>query len=46
MKQLEEHKISTWREMFKEDNCVKPFVSIDPTERFFINKFTESNKYF
>jgi len=33
MKQLEEHKISTWREIFKADNNVKPFVTIDPTER-------------
>lgn len=32
MKQLEEHKISTWREIFKADNNVKPFVTIDPTE--------------
>ncbi|KAI3410193.1 hypothetical protein GPALN_006551 [Globodera pallida] len=32
MKQLEEHKISTWREIFREDNSVKPFITIDPLE--------------
>lgn len=33
MKQLEEHKISTWRQIFREDNSVKAFVTIDPSER-------------
>ncbi|KAL3085177.1 hypothetical protein niasHS_010246 [Heterodera schachtii] len=32
MKQLEEHKISTWREIFREENSVKSFITIDPLE--------------
>lgn len=32
MRELEEHKISTWRQVFEADGHVKPFVTIDPTE--------------
>uniref|UniRef100_A0AC34G8Q9 CBS domain-containing protein n=1 Tax=Panagrolaimus sp. ES5 TaxID=591445 RepID=A0AC34G8Q9_9BILA len=31
-KELEEHKISTWRSVFEENGHVKPFVTIDPSE--------------
>jgi len=33
MKELEEHKISTWREVFQTDGQLKPLVTIDPSER-------------
>jgi hypothetical protein len=36
IKQLEEHRISTWREIFKADNSTKQLITIDPTERFFL----------
>lgn len=40
MKQLEEHKISTWREVFNKDGNLKSFISIDPSERSnFLIKF-------
>uniref|UniRef100_A0A7E4W6V3 5'-AMP-activated protein kinase subunit gamma-2 n=1 Tax=Panagrellus redivivus TaxID=6233 RepID=A0A7E4W6V3_PANRE len=32
MRELEEHKISTWRAVFEADGHVKPFYTIDPTE--------------
>jgi 5'-AMP-activated protein kinase regulatory gamma subunit len=32
MRELEEHKISTWRSVFEANGHVKPFVTIDPSE--------------
>lgn len=32
MRELEEHKISTWRSVFEANGNVKPFVTIDPSE--------------
>jgi hypothetical protein len=32
---LEEHKISTWRDIFKTDSNLRPFITVDPTERFY-----------
>jgi len=36
---LEEHKISTWRDIFKADCSLRPFITVDPTERFCLNFF-------
>lgn len=33
IKELEEHKISTWRETFEKDGKARPLVTIDPSER-------------
>jgi 5'-AMP-activated protein kinase, regulatory gamma subunit len=32
---LEEHKISTWLDIFKTDSSIRPFITVDPTERFY-----------
>ena len=39
---LEEHKISTWRYIFKADSSLRPFITVDPAERFpyFTNYFS------
>lgn len=33
IRELEQHKISTWREVFEADGHVKPVVTIGPSER-------------
>uniref|UniRef100_A0AC34REJ7 CBS domain-containing protein n=1 Tax=Panagrolaimus sp. JU765 TaxID=591449 RepID=A0AC34REJ7_9BILA len=35
LKELELHKISTWRAVFEEDGRTKPFVTIDPSESLY-----------
>ena len=35
MRELEEHKISTWRRVFEDAGHVKPFVTIDPSESLY-----------
>ncbi|CAK5009241.1 unnamed protein product [Meloidogyne enterolobii] len=37
---LEEHKISTWRDIFKSDCSLRPFITVDPTERFYNSLFS------
>nr|CAD2165006.1 unnamed protein product [Meloidogyne enterolobii] len=32
---LEEHKISTWRDIFKADCSLRPFITVDPTESLY-----------
>lgn len=34
IRELEEHKISTWRNVFETDGYIKSFVTIDPSERY------------
>uniref|UniRef100_A0A1I8BSJ3 5'-AMP-activated protein kinase subunit gamma-2 n=1 Tax=Meloidogyne hapla TaxID=6305 RepID=A0A1I8BSJ3_MELHA len=32
---LEEHKISTWRDIFKSDSSLRPFITVDPAESLY-----------
>ncbi|MFH4977126.1 hypothetical protein AB6A40_003835 [Gnathostoma spinigerum] len=35
IKELEEHKITTWRKVLEEDGNIRPFVTIDPSENLY-----------
>lgn len=39
MAALEEQKIETWRDKFKEDDTLQPLVCIDPNERSVRNRY-------
>ncbi len=34
VKELEEHKISTWRDVLEKDGRLRPLITIDPGERY------------
>ena len=35
IRKLEEHKISTWRNILKKDKALKPMVVVDPSESLY-----------